>query len=125
MPRIKKPIDERQLTKGQIRKLNALKKSLGDEIAERAFAEWYEKFGTSPEAPADKNATTIAEALRPLVKSNKLQIPRGGYVLRRGRGRVIVEHPESEASHRRLPRAAAKAHEDRRRASTDRRRRKK
>ena len=33
-------IDESALTKGQRRKLNALRKSVGDEVGERAFAEW-------------------------------------------------------------------------------------
>ena len=33
-------IDEATLTKGQRRKLNALRKSVGDGIAERAFIEW-------------------------------------------------------------------------------------
>ena len=33
-------IDESTLTKGQRRKLNALRKSVGDEIGERTFAEW-------------------------------------------------------------------------------------
>ena len=33
-------IDESVLTKGQRRKLDALRKSIGDDIAERAFAEW-------------------------------------------------------------------------------------
>ena len=32
-------IDESTLTKGQLRKLGALKKSVGDEVGERAFAE--------------------------------------------------------------------------------------
>ncbi len=31
---------ERDLTKGQLRKLTALRKSLGKEIADKAFAEW-------------------------------------------------------------------------------------
>ena len=33
-------IDEGSLTKGQLRKLTALRKSIGSEIGERAFAEW-------------------------------------------------------------------------------------
>ena len=33
------PIDESTLTKGQVRKLNALGKSVGDSIAEKAFTE--------------------------------------------------------------------------------------
>ena len=33
-------INEKTLTKGQIRKLNALRKSLGTKIADRAFTQW-------------------------------------------------------------------------------------
>ena len=33
-------IDESTLTKGQLRKLNSLRKSVGNDIGERAFAEW-------------------------------------------------------------------------------------
>lgn len=38
-------IDERALTKGQLRKLNALRKSVGEDIGERAFAEWLYRRG--------------------------------------------------------------------------------
>jgi len=34
-------VTKKSLTKGQVRKLNALRKSLGDKIAEKAFAEWW------------------------------------------------------------------------------------
>ena len=90
-----KKFDEKQLTKGELRKLNALRKSLGDEIAEKAFSEWYQKQGTAGGVQEDKNATRISDALQPLIEQNKLQIPRGGYLLRRGRGRVIVESARS------------------------------
>jgi hypothetical protein len=88
-----KRFDEKELTRGQLRKLNALRKSLGDEIAERAFGEWFmtQNVGTGSD---DRNARQIAEALQPLVDKNQLRIPRGGYKLRRGRGRVIVERPD-------------------------------
>lgn len=86
-----KKFDQKQLTKGQLRKLNALRKSLGDEIAEKAFSEWYEKQGTAETMQEDRNARQIADALQPLIEQNKLRIPRGGYTLRRGRGRVIIE----------------------------------
>ena len=33
-------MDEASLTKGQIRKLNALKKSIGDNLGEQAFSKW-------------------------------------------------------------------------------------
>ena len=83
--------NERRLTKGQLRKLNALRKSLGDDIAEKAFAEWYAREGVSNALPADKNATTIADTLWKLVQAKKLRISRKGYLVKRGRGRLIVE----------------------------------
>lgn len=85
----KMQFDEKQLTKSQLRKLNALRKSLGDEIAEKAFAEWL-KTSAVEQAPTDKNAEMIADALVQLIDKNKLRISRGGYLVTRGRGRVIV-----------------------------------
>ncbi len=82
-------IDESVLTKGQLRKLTALRKSVGPAIADEAFAKW---FGQQVEAPqVDENAQAIADALWGLVRESRLSIRRGGYVVRRGRGRVIVE----------------------------------
>jgi len=84
-------IDESMLTKMQVRKLNALRKSVGDEIGTNAFSEWLTSQPAQATQQVDKNATKIAEALHSLIAAKKLTIPRGGYVLRRGRGRVIVE----------------------------------
>lgn len=83
-------IDESGLTRMQLRKLNALRRSVGDDIGERAFAEWLASQAPA-EAKADGNAAAIADALWPLVQDGTLAIPRGGYRVRRGRGRVIVE----------------------------------
>ena len=85
-------IDESTLTKGQLRKLTALRRSVGGEIGERAFAEWLssQPAGKKTEK-TDRNAELIAGALWPLVQQGRLAIPRGGYSIRRGRGRVIVE----------------------------------
>ena len=87
-------IDESGLTKGQLRKLRALRKSVGDEIAERAFAEWLAK-QQAASGKADGNAATIVDTLWPLVEQGTLAIPRGGYLIRRGRGRIIVEPARS------------------------------
>ena len=85
-------IDERALTNGQLRKLNALRKSVGEDIGGRAFAEWLTRQATVEAVPAsDRHAKLIVESLWPLVEQGKLQIRRGGYVLKRGRGRLIVE----------------------------------
>ena len=86
-------IDESVLTKGQLRKLNALRKSVGDEIAERAFAEWH-SLQSSAEKP-DKDAALISDTLMTLIEEQELKIPRGGYLVRRGHGRVVVEPAKS------------------------------
>ena len=84
-------IDETGLNKGEIRKLNALRKSIGGTIADRAFTQWLrQKAATKAGTPIDKNADLIASTLEPLVKAGKLRIRRGGYLVKRGRGRVIV-----------------------------------
>jgi hypothetical protein len=93
-PRRKSRVNESELSKGQLRKLNALRKSLGDDIGNRAFAEWLSSKPDGAATPSDKNARTISEALQPLIEDGKLRIPRGGYILRRGRGRIIIERPE-------------------------------
>lgn len=82
-------IDETALTKGQVRKLNALRKSLGTAIADEAFAKWLDERVEAPEV--DTNAEVISDALWALVGEGKLSIRRGGYIVRRGRRRVIIE----------------------------------
>lgn len=89
MARKKQIINEKDLTKGELRKLTALRKSLGEDIADKAFAEWYEQQETvGPET--DPNVEIIEKALQQHLK--KLKFRRGtSYVLRRGKGRIIVE----------------------------------
>ena len=88
-------IDESTLTKGQRRKLNALRKSVGDEIGAQAFAAWVSSQPSAARSEADNNAALIVDALWPLIEQGTLAIPRGGYMLRRGRGRIIVEAAKS------------------------------
>lgn len=85
------PFNEKQLSKGHLRKLTALRKSLGEDIADKAFSEWYAVQGTQNTIETDKNAEAIASTLWPMVEANEIKIPKTGYVLRRGRGRVLVE----------------------------------
>ena len=86
--------DKIVLTKTQRRKLNALRKSVGDEIGQKAFAAWLlsRVEGT---AMSDANAAIIVDTLWPLVERGTLAIPRGGYLIRRGHGRIIVEPARS------------------------------
>ena len=90
MAKAKFAITEKNLTKGELRKLNALRKSLGEDIANEAFVKWYEQQETGDGAAADPNIELMEKALAPLIE--KMRFPRGGgYVVRRGRGRFIIE----------------------------------
>ena len=89
MPKRKNKIDEKMLTKGELRKLTALRRSIGDDLADEAFAKWYAKKGGGA-GTDDPNIEIIEKALNPLIK--EIRIPKGGaYAIRRGRGRFIVE----------------------------------
>lgn len=88
--RKKHGIAESELTKGQLRKLNALRKSLGPEIADKAFLEWLANASANRAGKLDRTAQLIAEAVEGLIRQKKLKIPRGGYLVKRGRGRVII-----------------------------------
>ena len=53
-------INEKTLTKGQLRKLNSLRKPLGDKIANRAFARWMEE---QPAKVVTAKSDPVAEKL--------------------------------------------------------------
>ncbi len=82
--------DEESLTTGQLRKLTALRKSVGEKIGTRAFTQWLAAPAAKAKEPVDKNAERIASALEPLIAAENLRISRGGYLVLRGKGRVIV-----------------------------------
>lgn len=94
----KKPkLDESQLSKGDLRSLNALRKKYGDDLAEKWFSEHLSKRKSENKSvPQDMDAELIAETLMKLIDQGKLRIPRGGYLVTRGRGRVIVARPKAE-----------------------------
>ena len=54
-------IDEKGLTKGEVRKLNALRKSIGDKLADEAFSKWLiQKTSAKSVDHVDPVAETIA-----------------------------------------------------------------
>ena len=90
MAKTKHAINEKTLLKGEMRKLTALRKSLGEDIADKAFSEWYGQRDTGGTAKGDPNISVIETALAPHL--NKMSFSRGGgYTIKRGRGRVVVE----------------------------------
>ena len=78
-----------KLTKGQIRKRNALRKSLGNKIADQAFAKWIkaEKSAVAKKAPKkDAVAEKITGVLK-RVAGKKLNFGTYGYTIRRAKGK--------------------------------------
>ena len=91
----KSGIIQADLTKGQLRKLNALRKSVGPDIGERAFAQWLKGANAEKDTAEDKTSARIAEAVQSALEGKRLRIPRGGYLITRGRGRVFVARADA------------------------------
>ena len=81
-------IDETGLTKGLVRKLTALRKSVGDDLAEEVFAKWLERDAASQAiGNLDPVAMKIVEALTEFENDQKFNLGNYGYTLRRAKGR--------------------------------------
>ena len=98
-------INEKALNKGHMRKLTALRKSLGPKIADKAFGEWLSQQDSSAGTSEDKNAAMIEATIAKLIKSKGLRIPQRGYKITRGRGKVKVSLVTAPAKPRK-PKAA-------------------
>ncbi len=82
-------INENALNKGEMRKLVALRKSLGDDLANDVFAKWIaQQAGKSADAEtADPVAEKLAAALSSLVNDATFRLGNRGYTVRRARGK--------------------------------------
>ena len=81
-------INEKSLTKGQLRKLSVLRKSLGGKIADQAFAQWVkEQPVKSASVKTDPVADKIVKAISDLAKDKSFNLGRRGYVVRRAKGK--------------------------------------
>jgi hypothetical protein len=82
-----------ELTKGEERKLKALQKSIGDDLGQNAFDLWMDQQAKEKalKNSIDHDAALIESTLYALVQEKRLHIQRGGYLVKQGRGRVIVE----------------------------------
>ena len=85
MPRLN--IDE--LSRGELRKLNALVKSVGPKLGEDVMVKWLiqqGEAGSSSSPPVDPVKELLAVSLEPLVGNPKLKLGRYGYTIKAGRG---------------------------------------
>ena len=82
--------DQASLTKGQLRKLNALRKSIGDDLADAAFSKWLKRQAKTKAAPkADPVSAKIIEALKPYQNDKSFNLGRYGYKITRSKGRGV------------------------------------
>ena len=80
-------INHSTLTKGQVRKLNALRKSVGDDIAEDAFAKWIKTQSQTPKDVGDPVADALVSALDQFKDDKTFRLGARGYVVRRSKGK--------------------------------------
>ena len=80
-------INQSTLTKGQIRKLNALRKSVGDDIAENAFGKWMKTQIKTPKEVTDPVADALVAALSRLKSDKSFKLGNKGYVVKRSKGK--------------------------------------
>jgi|TARA_B100000315_G_C14154060_1_gene397022 hypothetical protein len=83
-------IKESHLTKGQIRKLNALRKSIGDDLGEQAFSKWLKRQKSAAKGmKSDPVAEKIATSLASIAKDKSIRLGRYGYTIKRSKGKGI------------------------------------
>lgn len=81
-------VNEKNLTKGQIRKRNALRKSVGEDLADDVFAKWLKKQSSAkPVEKADPVAEKFKAAIAKLEKDPAFRLGNQGYTVRRARGK--------------------------------------
>ena len=80
-------INKSALNKGELRKLTALRKSLGNEIADEAFAKWFERKLDAVAVPKpDPVVTKLHDILDPFKDDKALTLGNTGYTIKRARG---------------------------------------
>ena len=83
-------IKETSLNKGQIRKLNALRKSVGVKIGEEAFGKWLKEQAKAKavlKVQSDPVAEKLLNAVKSLEKDKTVKLGNRGYVIKRAKGK--------------------------------------
>ena len=95
-------VDESALTKGQVRKLNALRKSVGDDLAQDVFEKWLKRQSkTASVEKSDPVAEKLAAALAKLENDPMFRLGNQGYTVRRARGKgasgfIVTKNDKAE-----------------------------
>ena len=81
-------INEGKLTKGQVRKLKALRKSVGVELGDEVFTKWLAQQGKAAAGPKpDAMSLKIEKALAGFGNDRSFRLGNYGYTIRRARGK--------------------------------------
>ena len=95
-------IDESGLTKGEVRKLNALRKSVGEDLAQGVFEKWLKRQSKAASVEkSDPVAEKLASALEKLESDPAFRLGNQGYTVRRARGKgasgfIVTKNDRSE-----------------------------
>ena len=83
-------INESKLTKGHVRKVNALRKTVGKELGDEVFEKWLAQQASARAAPKpDLVAIKIEEAIASFVDDRSFRLGNYGYTIRRARGKGV------------------------------------
>ena len=80
-------IDESTLTKGQLRKLNGLRRSVGENLGEEVFLKWLARQAAASVLRVDPVAEKIEKALAAFADDRNFSLGNYGYTVRRARGK--------------------------------------
>ena len=81
------PMNHATLNQGQIHKLNALRKSIGDDIADATFSKWMRTQSKTPKDTRDPVADALVAALDQFKDDKTFRLGTKGYVVKRSKGK--------------------------------------
>ncbi|MBL4719772.1 MAG: hypothetical protein JKY20_01395 [Alphaproteobacteria bacterium] len=80
-------VDESDLSKGQLVKLKALRKSIGEKLGSEVFAKWMkEQSKAAPKETVDPVAEILLNALKSLEDDKSVKLGNWGYAIKRAKG---------------------------------------
>ena len=82
---------ENKFTKGQLRKLKTLRKSVGDRLGKEVFRKWLAQQETASTSNSDSVALKIEEALAGFSNDKSFNLGVYGYAIRCARGKGAPE----------------------------------
>ena len=80
-------LDQSSPTKGQARKLNALEKSIGNDLGTMAFTKWLQSQTKEIVVKKDPVSEKLKAALSSLENDNSIRLGNKGYSIKRARGK--------------------------------------